>query len=260
MKYIILAVIALFVLGVSSCSMITTVDTGHRGIKTVFGKVVGEPLSEGIYFNSPFSTHIAEIDIRTKRMDGEASTYTKDVQLSKITYAVNFSVDGTKAGDLFRTVGLDYATKLIPQATEGALKSTLGKWEAVELIANRDKARHEVEEFLKSNLAPRGILIEGFQIMNIDYSKQFEEAVESKVVAIQNAEQAKNQTVQIQEQANQQIITAKATAESMKIRAEALSQNKGLVDYEAVQKWDGHLPQYMLSGATPFLNMTPKAQ
>jgi hypothetical protein len=42
----------------------------------------------------------------------------------------------------------------------------------------------------------------------------------------------------------------------MLIRSEALSKNKGLVEYEAVQKWDGKLPQYMLGGATPFINIS----
>jgi len=52
--------------------------------------------------------------------------------------------------------------------------------------------------------------------------------------------------------------TAKANAESMTIRANALSQNPKLVEWEAVQKWNGELPNYMLGGATPFINMTAK--
>ena len=42
----------------------------------------------------------------------------------------------------------------------------------------------------------------------------------------------------------------------MAIRANALTQNKALVEYEAVQKWDGHLPQYMMGNTVPFLNMS----
>ena len=46
-----------------------------------------------------------------------------------------------------------------------------------------------------------------------------------------------------------------AVAEAMEIKSEALPKNKGLTEYEAVQKWDGKLPQYMLGGATPFINL-----
>ena len=44
----------------------------------------------------------------------------------------------------------------------------------------------------------------------------------------------------------------------MQIRSQALAQNRGLVEYEAVQKWDGVLPVYMMGDAVPFINMTPK--
>ena len=44
----------------------------------------------------------------------------------------------------------------------------------------------------------------------------------------------------------------------MSIRAHALTQNKALVEYEAVQKWDGKLPEYMMGGAMPFINLAAK--
>ena len=44
----------------------------------------------------------------------------------------------------------------------------------------------------------------------------------------------------------------------MSIRANALSKNKALVEYEAVQKWNGKLPEYMLGDTVPFLNLNKK--
>ena len=42
----------------------------------------------------------------------------------------------------------------------------------------------------------------------------------------------------------------------MKIKSQALSQNKGLVEYEAVKRWDGAMPQIMLgNGSTPFIDL-----
>ena len=90
----------------------------------------------------------------------------------------------------------------------------------------------------------------------INYSDVFERAIESKVTAQQEALKAKNKTVQIQEEAKQKLISAEAEAKSMAIRANALSQNKALVEYEAVQKWDGKLPQYMMGNSIPFVNLS----
>ena len=91
----------------------------------------------------------------------------------------------------------------------------------------------------------------------INYSDVFERAIESKVTAEQEALKAKNKTVQVQEEAKQKVIAAEAEAKSMAIRAKALSQNKSLVQYEAVQKWDGKMPQYMMGNSVPFINVSP---
>jgi hypothetical protein len=40
----------------------------------------------------------------------------------------------------------------------------------------------------------------------------------------------------------------------MTIRAQALEKNAKLVEYEAVQKWDGKLP-HITGGVTPFINV-----
>ena len=45
----------------------------------------------------------------------------------------------------------------------------------------------------------------------------------------------------------------------MSIRANALTKNKALVEYEAVQKWDGKLPEYMMGNSIPFINLTSVA-
>lgn len=254
---IIAAVVGLFFV-VSLFSSVTTIPAGHRGVKTVWGKVTGEPLPEGLYFTSPFSTSIIEIDIRTQKLSDKTETYTKDMQTAGIDYAVNYSVRGERAGDLFLTVGTEYATKLIPQAVQGTLKNATGKWEAVDIISHREDVREEVERTLKALLADRGIIVEGFQMTDVEFTKAFDAAVEAKVVAIQKADEAKNNTVQVTEKAKQAVITAQGEAQAMKIKSDALSQNQNLVAYQAVLQWDGHLPATMLSNAPlPFLNVAP---
>jgi len=82
--------------------------------------------------------------------------------------------------------------------------------------------------------------------------------VEQKVIAQQKAIEEQNRTKQIEEQARQKVLSAEAEAKSMQIRAQALEQNAKLVQWEAVQKWNGVLPQYMLGGsAVPFINLNP---
>lgn len=266
MKKIAIAFIGLLML--SGCGEV--IDSGHRGVKISLGKVEEKPLIEGAYFYNPFGSTIKEIDIRVKKIEKETSSYTKDVQTAHINYVVNASLDPNKVAILYREVGIgsdgideqDFQSKVLVPIIEGELKAVIGNWTATDLIANRDKATVQVEQKIKEKLAEKYVIVNNFQITGIAYAPEFEKAVESKVIAIQTAEEAKNNTVKIREEATQQVISAKAQAESMRIRATALSANKNLIEYEAVQvqkdavaKWNGTLPTQMLGNAIPFIGL-----
>ncbi len=231
------------------------VDTGHRGVETNMGKVVSESLPEGLYFYNPLTSNIVEMDVRTQKWRDETQAYTKDVQQATITVVVNYNLDKSKVHLMYQDVGENWQDTLVPQAVYASVKSVIGKWDAVDLIANRDKATAQVLAELQSTLDSKYVTITSIQLANVDYNDEFEKAVEAKVTAIQRASESENKTKQVSEEAKQKVITAKAEAEAMKIKSEALSQNQNLVQYEAVLKWNGVLPQYVLGESTPFINL-----
>jgi regulator of protease activity HflC (stomatin/prohibitin superfamily) len=256
LMWVIIAIVAIFVVSVAGCG-IKVVDTGQRGIQTRFGKVVSESLPEGLYFFNPFTSQIVEMDTRVQRTDGETDTYTRDVQQAAIKYTLNYRLQQNAAHLMYRDIGRDWEQKLIPQVVLGTLKEVVGKWDAVDLIANRDKAGTAAFDAIRENLAERNVEVSRFEITDISYTHEFENSVEQKVIAQQRAIEEQNRTKQIEEQARQKVLSAEAEAKSMQIRAQALEQNAKLVEWEAVQKWNGVLPQYMLGGATPFINLNP---
>lgn len=239
----------------SGCG-VKVVSTGERGVKTEFGKIISDSLPEGMYFYNPFTQSMVSMDTKTIKQDGKTESYTKDVQRSDLDYTVTYHLDPTKAHVMFQTVGEGWEDKLIPQTVSGAIKGVIGKWEAVSLVENRQKATTEILKTLQEELSEKNIVVDGFELTNIAYAPEFEKAVEAKVTAIQQASEAENHTKQIQEEAKQQVITAEAEAKAMQIKSDALSKNQSLVAYEAVQKWDGVLPIYNIGGgATPFISL-----
>lgn len=228
----------------------TTVDTGHRGIQTTFGKVNSEVLSEGLYFFNPLTSAIHEVDVRTQTWSTDTTCYTKDIQTAKLNFTLNYNLEPNAAAEIYKTVGTNWSATLLPQVVQGTLKDIIGKWDAVDLIANRGKANTAIQDAITTALADKHIIVTKFEITNIDYNDEFEKAVEAKVNAVQHAAEAQNKTVQVKEEANQRVIAAKADAEAMQIKSNALSQNQNLVAYEAVQKWNGVLPT-MITGTTP---------
>ena len=251
----VVTVLILFVIAVLLCNPIVVVGVGQRGVKVTLGKVSPESLGEGMHFIMPYIQRIAKMDVKTQKYTTQTHVYTKDIQQAKISYVVNYNLVADSAYRMYQEVGMDYVSKVINPVLEGTIKDVIGKWNAQDLVANREEATNDILAKLKDQLTERYVNVTDFQIIDIGYSEVFERAIESKVTAEQDALKAKNKTVQIQEEAKQKVISAEAEAKSMSIRANALTQNKALVEYEAVQKWNGILPQYMMGNSIPFINM-----
>ena len=234
---------------------IAIVGVGERGVKVTLGQVSPQSFTEGIHIVTPFISKIVNMDVKTQKNTYTTSVYTKDIQQARISYVTNYNLQPSNAHKMYREVGSDYINVILIPVLEGTIKDVIGKWNAQDLVANREKATTEILHKLQSQLADKYIDVTDFQMVEIKYSDVFEKAIESKVTAEQEALKAKNKTVQVQEEARQKLISAEAEPKSMSIRATALTQNKALVEYEAVQKWDGKLPTYTLGNTMPFINL-----
>ena len=231
------------------------VDAGERGVKVTMGKVSPESYTEGVHFVTPFVSKIHTMDIKTQKMNPATTVFTKDIQQARLAYVINYNLQPENAHKMFKEVGKNYRETVLMPIVEGTVKNVIGGWNASDLIANRAKATSDILTKLQEQLEDNYINVTDFNITDIDYSDVFEKAIEGKVTAEQEALKAKNQTVQVQELAKQKVISAEAEAKSMAIRANALTQNKALVEYEAVQKWNGVLPTYMMGNSVPFVNL-----
>lgn len=242
-------------LGLSGCGF-EQIDEGYRGIYTNWGKVVGEPLAPGLQFYNPVTSNIQEISVREEKLEGSTDAFTKDTQTVKISYVVTFYPDPAKIGAIYSQFGWRWEEKVIQPAVLGSLKDAVGQYIADELVKSRKSVTDAAEKEIKEALASRSVTVTRLDLTNLDFDDAYESAVESKVVAIQKAAEAKNKTVEIEEQARQKVATAEADATAMRIKSQALAQNKGLVQFEAVQKWNGVLPQIILGGGSmPILDL-----
>lgn len=244
------------ILALSACGA-EQIDTGNRGVKTWWGEITSEkPIEEGLWFYNPFGGDIIEYECKTQKYILEMSTYTKDIQTASMKVTVNYHLNGQNIIQLHREIGRDYQSKVMQPTIEAIVKDVIGRWDAASLVANREKATEQIEESLGEALKKYYIVVVSVSLNNIDYSDTFEQAIEAKVVATQKAEEAKNRTAEVEEQAKQQVLKAEAEAKAMKIKSDALAQNKSLVDYEAVLRWDGKLPvNYYSSAPVPFVKI-----
>lgn len=257
MGKIFFGVVAIFVV-ILLFAGIRVVPTGYRGVEVRFGKVVGEPLPPDFYIINPITTSIHDYNVRVDTWSSKTSAFTSDNQRADVTFSVSYAPDPLLINTLYTQYGSseDLATKIIQKTILTTIQNEVGKIQADQLNVSKDRVMKTTFDLLSTNLKYAGILISAVNFTNIDFEHGYEQAAEAKVIAIQQAQEAVNTTVKIREQAKQTVLTATAQAEAMKIQSQALSQNHGLVEYEAVKKWNGELPQYMFGGnTTPFIDM-----
>ena len=248
-KTIIWSLVGIFVLSVVLSSFYVIKST-ERGVLSTFGKISETPVPDGLHIKIPFIQTINKVNIQQKKFDGHENSYTRDVQTSEVEYTINYDLVKANVSNLIKNIGENYHERIVVPFIRSAMKEAFGNFNATQIVENRDAVRREIENRLRETLNK-----DYFQLVDIDFDDAFENAIKEKQVAEQNALKAKNVTIQVEEQAKQTKIKAEAEAEAMRIKAHALESNPKLVSYEAVQKWDGKLPEYMLGDAVPFINL-----
>lgn len=235
-----------------------TISEGEKALITTFGKASNTIYGAGVHVKLPIIQHVKRFDVKTIRADYKTQTYTKDIQTATIIVSYSYNLIANDIVQTYREYGNDWQQRILYPNLEQAVKAEVGTWNADTMVANRDKVAENILTSLRERMVAHNypVAITNFQMINIDYSNQFEQAIEKKVIAEQAALEEANRTKQVEQTSKQKVVAAKAEAESMRIRANALAQNPKLVSYEAVQKWDGHLPQIMAgNGSTPILDL-----
>jgi prohibitin 2 len=221
-----------------------TVETGSVGVITNFGKVTGAVLDSGWHIVGPVD-HVTDISIRTITTQTDASCFSSDLQAVNITLAVQTRITKENATKIYQNYGVEYMSQAEPKILD-ALKAETAKYEAAEIIANRDKIRSEALKAAQDRLTGF-VEVQDLSIVNVAFSEDYEKAIEAKQVAQQRAEQAKYELQQAEVEAEKKVATAKGEAQAIEIRGDALAKNPAVIDLELINKWDGHSPDTLVT-------------
>ncbi len=256
-------------------SCVSSVPTGHTGIVTTFGQVEDYTFEAGIHFKLPWQ-EVITMDNRNQKATVDLNCFSSDIQEVAVTYTINYQIQKSNAQTIYKTIGKDYFTTVIAPRIQEAVKSVIAKYNAENLIANREKLSAEVKEILLAKLAQYNIEVLDASIENLDFSDVFTNAVEAKQVAEQNKLKAQIEQeqaiIEAEAAAKRAVIEAEAAAEVKKVEADAklyatekeaeanaklaASLTDSLISYFYAQSWDGKLPTYMGGdgGTFPILN------
>ena len=225
------------------------VEPWYNWFTVTLGKVNSEVYTDGLHFKTPFITKAVKYNVQTQKLDATADASSKDLQSVGATIVVNYKYKESEVVKLYKNVGKEekVAEKIITPAIQEVFKAVVAKYSAEQLITERSAVSKDIEENLNKRLEPYGVQIQLFNIVNFDFSKSFNDAIEAKVTAEQEALAEKNKLEKVKYESEQKIVSAEAQAKAIEIQAKAI-QNQGGKEYvqlKWIEKWNWQLPTTM---------------
>ena len=243
-------IVALVILG-----SITRVSAGQVGVVKQFGAIdINNPtiFEPGIHFKVPIRDEVVLFDTKIQKDQVNSSASSKDGVVIQSTITMNYHIDPTKAPLILQNIGANYRDRIIEQQMQQAFKDVTAQYAGLELIQKRGDVALRAKAILYEKLLGYYIVVDEFTIPNFEFPVEFNEAI----LATQVATQQNLQAMQLQEMARTEaetaLIVAQGQANAQKSQATTLTPE--YLQLQAIQKWDGHLPQYLTPSAPlPFI-------
>jgi prohibitin 2 len=214
------------------------------------------------------------MDGRVGKHAAKYDAASKDLQAVHVEMVLNYRLAPDRAPEVYRSIGLEYATVIIDPAAQEVLKANTATHNAAEILLRRPAIKADIQRDLTTWLAKYGVELKEASLANIRFDQAYEKAIEAKQIE----EQKRYELIQAQRQA--EIIAAaakgrgdaareeaKGVAEATRIKGEgeaeaayngrvATSLTQVLIQQQYLSKWDGRLPQYTFGGgAVPFIQL-----
>ena len=255
---------------------ITTVPAGYVGVrvnlyadKGVDNEVVGTGryfvgINEQLYRFPTFNQLISYEDPFTFQ--------TSDAMDVRARVGVEYNINPEKTATIFQTYrkGIEDITEinLRQYISDALIKHAAGMDINALTQGGKTALLDGVLKELRSKLDPVGIRIVKLSwVTDLIYPEQVKESINAKIEATQRALLRENEVAQSKAEAQKRIEEARGIAESTRLRAQAeadaiaikakaLRDNPDVIRLNAIEKWDGKLPQMMTGNAPlPFITV-----
>jgi prohibitin 1 len=225
--------VILFVLIILFFSAITRVESGHVGVLTLFGRVTGEVLPEGMHLINPFKTN-NEMTIRTQEIKESASVPSSEGLVMNLDTSLIFHLDSTKAADVFQKIGPNYVDVLIEPNLRAAIRESTASHTANALYTGeREMVAKQINDQLEGKLGSRGLVVEAILLRDIQLPATLKTSIEAKQQAEQEALAMSFRLQKETQEAQRKRIEAEGVRDFQKIVAEGISP--ALLEWKGIE-------------------------
>jgi prohibitin 1 len=229
-----------FVVVILFFASVTRVESGHVGVLTLFGRVTGEVLPEGMHVINPFKTN-NEMSIRTQEIKESASVPSSEGLVMNLDTSLIYHLDPGKAADVFQKIGPGYETVLIEPNLRAAIREATASHTANALYTGeREMVAKQIYDSLGGTLGSRGFFIESILLRDIQLPTTLKASIEAKQQAEQDALAMNFKLQKETQEAQRKRIEAAGIRDFQQIVAQGISPQllewKGIEATETISK------------------------
>jgi prohibitin 1 len=222
-----------FILVILLFSAIIRVDSGHVGVLTLFGRVTGEALPEGIHLINPLKTN-HELSIRTQELKETASVPSSEGLVINLDTSLIYHLNPEKAADVYQKIGPNYVQVLIEPNLRSAIREATASHSANALYSGeREMVAKQIVAQLSDKLGQRGVVIESILLRDIQLPNTLRASIELKQQAEQEALAMSFRLQKEKQEAERKRIEAQGISDFQRIVAQGISSQ--LLEWKGIE-------------------------
>jgi prohibitin 1 len=211
----------------------TSIPTGNVGVLTLFGRVTGETLPEGIHLVNPLKS-VQKLSIQTQSIKESANVPSNEGLILALDTSLLFRLDKEKAAFVYQTVGDNYAEKIVEPTLRAAIRASTSAHTANALYTNaRELVQQQIQDELTKQLAPRGVIVENVLLRDVQLPAMLKGSIEAKQQAEQDALRMSFILQKEKQEAERKRIEAQGIADFQKIVAAGISTQ--LLEWKGIE-------------------------
>lgn len=222
-----------FIILILIFSSITSVKSGHVGVLTLFGRVTGEALKEGMHIVNPFKKN-NEMSIRTQEIKESASVPSSEGLVISLDTSLIFHLNPEKAADVFQKIGPNYISVYLEPNLRAAIREATAAHTANALYTGeREMVAKQIRDQLISLLEKRGFVIESILLRDIQLPMTLKASIELKQQAEQEALAMSFRLQKEKQEAERKRIEAQGIRDFQQIVAQGISAQ--LLEWKGIE-------------------------
>ncbi|MBD2101503.1 SPFH domain-containing protein [Leptolyngbya sp. FACHB-261] len=233
----------------SQCVLV--VPPGYRAVVfNTFSGLEAKARGEGLHLLLPLVQSPIPYDVRSqtytmsaKQREGNLGgddalrVLSSDGQQISMDLSVRFYVDPDSVSQLHAKVGPSYIDKVLRPEIRAVVRNELALHRAIEVYSGeRREIQANIKNGLKQILADNNLVLQDVLLRNVQFSPQFQNAIEQKQIAEQQKERERFLVERAELEKQRTVIVAEGEAEAIRLQGEALRSSPEVIRLEYARK------------------------